>query len=244
MVVVVVVAACAAPADERIAPPAGAAVLEGVVRLLDGAAVPAYGKDQLGWGRLLEGDLGDTGCPPRERSEVLTLAADRGLGGVVVAASGFTGKHLYEPAPHEVVFEHCRLSPTIVAATIGDTLELENRGEGDVPVTFGPVPEPLTLRRGLRPRIPLSPGVESLMCPPEVGCGRTDVIVFHHSLHAVTDAVGRFRIEGFPTRQNVAVHVWHPLLREAVTQVWLDPGERKEVALLIYPKPPAPVPLE
>lgn len=236
----VVASSCTTPLEERLPPPPGAAVLTGVVRLVDGAMPPAYAREQLGWGRLLDGDLGDTGCPPRERENVLSLAPDRGLAGVVVAASAFTGKHLYEKRTHEVVFEDCRLSPTIVAATGGDILEVVNRGKGDVPVTFGPVPEPIALRPGLRPRIALIPGVESLMCPPEVGCGRTDVVVFHHSVHAVTDATGRFRIDGFPTRQNVAVHAWHPLLREAVTQVWLEPGETREVGLVIHPKPILP----
>lgn len=236
---VAVAAGCSVRSESREPPPPGSATLVGVVRLIEDAALPAYGPAELGWGRLLDGDLGDSNCPPRSRDDVLTLTADRGIGGVVVAASGFRGKHLYPKRTREVVFDRCRLSPAMIAATVGDTLEIENRGEGDVPLTFGPVAEPIALRPGFRPRIPLGPGVESLMCPSEVGCGRTDVVVFQHSVHAVTDAQGRFRIEGFPVHQNVTVHAWHPLLSEAVAQVWVEPGERRETTLVIRPKPPS-----
>lgn len=235
---VLLVLGCDVREDLREPPPAGSAALVGVVRLIDEAVLPAYGAAELGWGRLVEGDLGDADCPPRTREAVLTLAADRGIGGVVVAASGFRGKHLYPKRTRRVVFEGCRLEPAMTAATMGDTLELENRGKGDVPVTFGPAAEPIALRPGFRPRLPLAPGFESLMCPSEAGCGRADVAVFQHSVHAVTDAQGRFVIEGFPAHQNVNVHAWHPLLSEVVTQVWVEPGERREVTLVIRPKPP------
>ncbi|MDD9938771.1 MAG: hypothetical protein OXT09_34495 [Myxococcales bacterium] len=237
-IVLLGLSACDAPAEDvREPPPEGSAVLEGVVLLADRATVPAYEADDLGWDRLFEGDVGDTGCRPRKRQEVLKLGQGRTLGGVVVAASGFRGRSLYARETHTVSFERCELSPNMVSATHGDRLKVVNRGQGAAPFTFGAVASPRSLPEGGEAVLHLAPGIESLMCPREVGCGRTDVVVFHHSLHDVSDIAGRFRIEGFPVRQAVGLHAWHPLLPESFIQVWLEPGERKEVQIVITPPP-------
>lgn len=235
----IAVAACETPYNDRRPPEQGSAVLEGVVLLaqdVDPGALPAYTREQLGWYTLLPGDRGSTGCEVRDSLQVLHVGEGRGVGSVLVAASGFTGKHRYPQQTHRVIYERCRLSPSLVTATAGDVVEVENRGPGAVPITFGTPIEPFTLPVGRKHRLMPAPGVESLMCPRGVGCGRTDVVTFHHSLHAVTDADGRFRIEGFPAGQSVAVHAWHPLLPESRVQVWLERGETQQVQLVIRPR--------
>jgi hypothetical protein len=227
--------ACSRPAAPARDTP-GDAVLRGVVRLAKDAKVPAYRPDQLGWSKLLPGDLGSSGCGPAERAQRLPLGAGRELGGVVVAAGGFRGAHIFDKRTHRVVRDGCTLTPATVTATHGDMLKVVNAGPGRVPLSFGPMPEPLSMGEGVEKNIPLGPGVESLMCPLGVGCGRTDIVVFHHSLHAVTDARGRFEIRGFPEGQYVTVHAWHPLLAETGTRVWLQPGEELSVELTIAPR--------
>ncbi|MGD8861667.1 MAG: hypothetical protein PVI30_16780 [Myxococcales bacterium] len=227
--------ACSSPAAPHREKP-GDAVLSGVVRLAEDAKLPAYRPDQLGWAKLLPGDLGDSGCGPAERAQRLPLGPRRELGGVVVAASGFRGAHVFEKRIHRVVRKGCKLTPATVSATHGDMLKVVNAGPGRVPLTFGPVAEPVSLAEGSERLIPLGPGVESLMCPLGVGCGRTDIVVFHHSLHAVTDARGRFEIRGFPEAQYVTVHAWHPLLAETGTRVWMEPGGSRTVDLTIAPR--------
>jgi hypothetical protein len=62
------------------------------------------------------------------------------------------------------------------------------------------------------------------------------VVVFKHPIHAVTDARGQFRIDGFPTSELVRVSAWHPLFEQSDTFVWLEPGKPTSIELVLEPK--------
>jgi hypothetical protein len=73
-------------------------------------------------------------------------------------------------------------------------------------------------------------------------CGRADVVVLGHPFFALTDAEGRFRIEGLPPGE-LNVHAWHPLFRE-VRAVATASGasEASDVELVIQPRAGAEAP--
>jgi hypothetical protein len=79
-------------------------------------------------------------------------------------------------------------------------------------------------------------GIESVMCTAQARCGRSDVVIFHHPVHAVTEGGGGYRIDDFPTGLPVSVHAWHPLFEETSTVIWLEPGEQRKVDLALEPR--------
>ncbi|MFI5307387.1 MAG: hypothetical protein ACHQ53_08555 [Polyangiales bacterium] len=236
-------ALCVACACDRLLPrrtgPVG--VLSGRVRLAEGAALPEYAAVDLSRRPLLPDRLpqAPTACAAaNERARrPVELGADRGLGGVIVAASDFTRFRQRDLVKHRVVIQGCRLSPAVIAAQGGDVLELENLDDFDFEPLLGPTFTPRALPRGRKVRVPLSPGgIESLICSPSAPCGRTDLVVFFHSVYAVTDARGDFRIPAFPAAEQVRVSAWHPLFDASETFVWLDPGERASADFSLSPK--------
>jgi len=223
----------------------GHAVLVGRVRLVPSATLPAYAPFDLQRAPLL-GSAG--GAAPRAQcADALERArrpvqrtAEGFLSGVVVAASDFTGITLgWPPTPHQhhVVIDKCTLQPALVAARAGDWIELRNDDAFAHAPQLGASTKALPLAPGKRVILPVEPGhVTSLLCPPGAPCGRTDVIVFHHPLFAVTDARGSFRIEGFPNGEMVRVTAWHPLFEPSETFVWVEAGEQGQAELLLEPK--------
>jgi hypothetical protein len=219
-----------------------AATLTGRVRLADGAQLPEYAPLDLARQPLH--------APPARRlppgcaatleaaRRPVVLSSDGRLGGVVVAASDFTRFRERRARVHRVVIRDCRLQPAIVAAMGGDTLALENAAAFPFEPLLGPTFSARSLPSGRRVLLPLAGGkVESIQCTRSAPCGRTDVIVFHHPVYAVTDARGEFRIDGFPPSELVRVSAWHPLFEESQTFVWVEPGQPASIELALEPRP-------
>lgn len=225
------------------APPLG--VVEGVVRLPDGAELPSYPREV------------DARRPPPPESctparvvdrQPVRLGEGRGLGGVLVAAAEFDAEVPHEPETRRVAIRDCRLDPPFLVATRGDTLELKN--ETDYP--FMPVMGGGGLAQALLAdqtrSFPLDQGgVKTLSCTFAAACGRTDVVVLYHPLHTVTSDAGRFRLE-VPAGEELEVHAWHPLFQEASATVTVAAGETRRVELELVPssppEPAAPQPAE
>jgi len=95
------------------------------------------------------------------------------------------------------------------------------------------------LMQGQERVIPLEAGgrVVDIRCAMTAACGRADVVVLGHPFFALTDAEGRFRIEGLPPGE-FNVHAWHPLFRE-VRAVATASGASggSDVELVIQPRP-------
>lgn len=160
------------------------------------------------------------------------------LSGVVVAASDFTRMRERAPQVHKVWIENCLLRPATIAATGGDTLQLVNTDEFEFEPLLGPTYRPRGLSQGEKLTFPLiGGGIDSLICSPQAACGRTDLVVFFHTVHAVTDADGAFQLTNFPAAENVRVTAWHPLFEPSETFVWLNPGEQTRLTLVLTPKP-------
>jgi hypothetical protein len=215
--------------------------LTGQVELAPGAQLPEYSPI----------DLSRKPLDPTENAQVppscaaanelartpVQLTPGGFLSGVVVAASDFNRMRERAPQVHKVWIENCRLRPVTIAATGGDTLQLINTDEFEFEPLLGPTYRPQGLAQGEKTTFPLiGGGIDSLMCSPPAACGRTDLVVFFHTVHAVTDADGAFQITNFPAAENVRVTAWHPLFEPSETFVWLNPGEHSTVRLVLTPK--------
>jgi hypothetical protein len=220
---------------------APAATLTGYVRLAEGAQLPAYAPPDLARQPLhvRQARAVPPGCASALEAarRPVKLVGERRLAGVVVAASDFTRFRERKPRVHRVAIRGCRLQPAVVAAMAGDTLALENEDSFPFEPLLGPAFSARPLAPGRRVLLPLAGGkVESIQCTRTAPCGRTDLVVFQHPVHALTDARGEFRIDGFPPSELVRVSAWHPLFEESQTFVWVEPGEAVSVELVLEPR--------
>jgi len=216
------------------------AVVTGRIRMAEGFSLPSYAPEDMERKVLLvgAGSMPDM-CSPAKESDrkPVALTPEGFLQGIVVAASNFTGATPRPPQTHTVTIKDCRLTPSTVLATKGDMMVLRNEVQFPFMPTFGPSASARTLMPKQKMEIPLDrAGVESVLCTLSAPCGRTDVLTFNHSLSALSDHEGRFRIEHFPVDQAVTLNAWHPLFDEVSIKVTLGAGETKDVELIIAPK--------
>lgn len=215
-------------------------VVEGVVRLAEGAQLPAYRPEQMER-KVLEhterAPLPDSCSPPKTTDrEPVRLGDDGALEGVMLGLSGFKTQPQRAPMVHEVKIEDCRLTPRLVVAMKGDQLRVTNALDYPFMPTYGDSPVVRTLVRGQTYEAPLDkPGVSPLLCGFTAPCGRTDVVVMLHPLATVSDAQGKFRFDKFPADEDVTLSAWHPLFNEARVQVRVAAGETKRVELVLIP---------
>jgi hypothetical protein len=182
--------------------------------------------------------------PPAECAEANRAArtavaqgADAALSGIVVAGSDFVRMPVVERTTYAVVIDHCRLTPSLVAATSGDLLTLENRDAYDFEPLIGPTYGAEPLRHGEKRELTLGgASVEVLQCSLGAPCGRSDLLVFAHPVHAVTNSAGEFSIDNFPAHELVRVNAWHPLFEPSETFIWIEPGQTSTVSFELTPK--------
>jgi hypothetical protein len=97
-----------------------------------------------------------------------------------------------------------------------------------------------TITSGQSQDYPLDqPGSFPLRCGFTAPCGRTEVMVMLHALHATSDAEGRFRMQDVPADEPFVISAWHPLFQEAKADVRVAPGETKQIELVLTPLPAA-----
>jgi len=225
---------------------AAPAVLEGVVRLAEGAALPSYAADQMFKKVLQQVDhavLPDSCAPPKTTDrQPVQLTAEGLLAGMLVAASDFSRQPQRPPMLHEVIIEDCRLTPRLVVAMKGDQLRVRNGVDYPFMPAYGDTPVVRTLIRGQTYDTTLEKAsVSPVLCGFTAPCGRADVVVMLHPVYVISDAQGKFRFENFPAGEEVKLSAWHPLFREVAIQVRVAPGETKRVELIATPlaAPPA-----
>ncbi|NOY93108.1 MAG: hypothetical protein GXP55_18140, partial [Deltaproteobacteria bacterium] len=237
----------AAP-DSASAATSSLGVIEGVVRLAEGASLPRYTPEQLG--RRPGQPPRPDACPPALESdrEPVTRTADGLLVGVMVAATGDADAFARdlpprEPQVQEVHIEGCRLTPRLLVAVRGDTLRVINSDDYPFLPTLGETPFLRALTQGQHRDFELDRGgVRSLGCAFAAPCGRTEIVVVYHPVFAVTGEAGHFRMENVPVGDGLVLHAWHPLFEEARASVDVRAGQVAHVELVLRPTPPPDAP--
>jgi hypothetical protein len=224
------------------APAAPIAVLEGVVRLEKGAKLPSY-PPQMMMRQVL--NLTEPAPMPKECSpaqdadrQPVQLTEQGALAGVMIAVTGFSRFNKRPSVTHDVVIEDCRLRPMFVVAEKDDMIRIRSTTNYPFMPGFGTSNITQTLIKGQEDVIRLDRGgVQTLLCGFTAPCGRTDVVVLHHSLYTLTDAQGAFRLENVPAGETITVNAWHPLFRETNINLSVQPNEVRQVPLTLSPSP-------
>jgi hypothetical protein len=225
-------------------PPAHVGVLKGIVRLADGAEVPSFTREELG--RSQRDAVGfPSGCTPHtaEDDEPVHLAADRGLGGILVSVTGdpdtfFRDLPEHQPQERRVVVDDCRLSPKLVVGLRGDTLVVQNSTQTNFFPLVGQASFAESLVFGESRSTPLErAGLSTITCPVLPHCGRADLVVIMNPVFTLTGEDGRFELRNVPAGQDVVVHAWHPLFREARVDTKVDENGERTLELVIEPLP-------
>jgi len=253
-----------APAEAEAASPGGAIApnmvrVRGTVRLAAGSELPEYTQADIGRDAARPG-IPDA-CSPARASDVnpMRLSNQRGVGGVLVTATGDVARFQQLPAgtPRtiEMGIRDCRLDPTLVVAAVGDTIQLTNHSPRAFITNFttDPVNEAQAPERARRLEI-IRAGVQRVECTMAAGCGRAEVVVLAHRVASVTDAEGRFELD-VPAGAEVVLHAWHPLLgrQEGEARLTIDRAvagqtQALDIELAVVPRPanpavvPAPAP--
>jgi hypothetical protein len=161
---------------------------------------------------------------------------DGKLIGVMVTVSDFKKNAERAPRIYDVVIQDCRLTPSLVVAMLGDTLRIRNEVQFPFMPGYGKDPVLKTLLPTQTKEVLLQePGVSPVQCGFMAPCGRTDVVVLHHPLYAVTGEDGTFRIEGFPADESLTVTAWHPLFSKSEQKLQLGQGEVKALDFTLTP---------
>jgi len=213
--------------------------VEGVVRLAPGAELPSRPPE----------DLGDRPAPPESCTPPRTvdrqpvrMGGERGLEGVLVAASEFDASPEHEPVAHEVTITDCRLEPRLVVATRGDHIALTNETEYPFMPIMGSGGLAQALLHGQTRQLELDQGgVNAIACTFTAPCGQTDVVTLYHPFHTTTGEAGRFTLE-VPAGEEIEVHAWHPLFEESGQTFTVEPGETKRIELVLRPSAQAAAP--
>ena len=221
------------------------AVLIGSVRLAPGVQLPSYSATDMErkvLDHLERGSPPDVCSPPKivDRTPV-RLTPDGKLVGMMVAVSEFSRMPERAPRIHDVVIKDCRLTPALVVAMKGDTLRIRNEINFPFMPSVAQEQRLETLMPGQTKEVPLQEsGVSIVLCGFTAPCGRTDLVVLHHPLYAVTGEDGNFRIENFPADETVNLNNWHPLFESAQLELRLQQGETKTVELVVTAAVPQP----
>jgi hypothetical protein len=225
------------------APSAAGASLIGTIKLEEGASLPQYRPEDMERRVLahIQGGTFPEVCSPAKLNDRTPVreGPEGNLIGVMVAASQFSKSTPREPRTYDIVIKDCRLTPRLVVGQVGDSIRLSSEVSYPLLPTYGANAYNETLIPGQSKVLKLDkPGVDNVMCGFTAPCGRTDVVVVHHPVFAVTDDTGSFKIENFPADETVKLSAWHPLFNETHISVKLAKGETKSVELRLTPLPP------
>ena len=222
-------------------------VVEGVVRLAPGSELPAYAPEEMEkriLKKLAPEALPPVCSPPKTTDRQPVQVTPEGtLAGVMLAPSNFSHQPSRPPLVHEVVLEDCRLTPRLVVGMKGDTLRVRSTVNYPFMPSYNEGAQVRTLLPGQTYDVPMDKqGVSPLWCGFTASCGRTDVVVMLHPYYTVTDANGHFRFDDFPAGEKVTLSAWHPLFQESHIELRVEPGEHREVELVLVPIAATPAP--
>lgn len=203
----VLLAGATSPAGQEEDEPTGN--LEGRVRLVEGVALEPT--------RILNTTDPEI-CGEEQTLQDILLSEDRGIKNVIIALRNGvdvldrTGQTV-EPETLMLDNVECRFEPHAAAITTGSTVEAHN-SDAVLHTThlYGPreINFSLPLEGMSSSRVLESPGMYIVKCDVH-GWMQAYIRVDDHPFHAVTDADGRFRIDGLPAG-TYTLEVWHESL--------------------------------
>jgi hypothetical protein len=241
----------AVPGANPSAPPPPTGTIVGIVRLAEGETVSSWPDALMPRPPGEPVARPDVCGPPKLTDKQSARVADpatRAVSGVLIAPVGFTWAPPPRPVTHELAIRDCILDRPFLAASIGDRVRLTNDTDYPFLPTAGEGPGiTQALTRGQTRELTLDrPGPRTVACNAfGLACGRADVMVLGHTLHAVTGVDGRFRIEKVQANTELRIHAWNPLLQESNQTIKLAPGETRTLEFVMRPatiQPPAAPP--
>src|SRR5262249_34495122 len=138
------------------------------------------------------------------------------------------GKAVPKSEPVHLDNRKCAFVPHVVAASVGQLLEMHNEDPflHDAHAIVGPetlfnlaIPKGRTVRHVLD-----RPGIAHVNCNVRHTWMHAYLFVTDDPYHAVTDAAGRFAIDDVPPGQH-RIAVWHELLGSRTLEVTVSPGQ-------------------
>lgn len=163
----------------------------------------------------------------------------RGVRHVVVSLTGVAEEEIPDRAPGRLVIDNrdCQFVPHVAVATVGDTVVARN-SDPTLHNThyYGPMRSNIALaEQGMTAsRVARRPGLVTVLCDVH-GWMKAYIRIDPHPFHAVTDARGRFRIEGVPPGRYT-LRIWHEELGTREVEVAVDADEVAAVDVE-YPEP-------
>jgi plastocyanin len=155
------------------------------------------------------------------------------LGGAVVHLPGIeAGKPIVHSGPARLDNRKCAFVPHVVAASVGDTLEMHNEDPflHDAHAVLGTetlfnlaIPKGRTVHHVLA-----RPGIAHVNCNVRHTWMHAYLFVSDDPYHAVTDGGGRFVLDDVPPGTHT-IAVWHEVLGSRERQVTVAPGETATV---------------
>lgn len=172
----------------------------------------------------------------------------RVLADAIVVVTGYSGFYIPEKRPSKLVtISHCAYSTRTVDMTFGQALEMKNEGSKpmfapDFENQLSPAVMVATLGGDPIRLYAKKPGRYRLIDRLGNSWMDADVFVLLQPLHAVTDAVGHFRIEGVPVGK-LKIGVQHPAIDKSVQKdIEIKDGVVTTIDLTLPNAQPAPQP--
>lgn len=212
-------------------PPPATGTLEGVVTL---------GGDTLPSSTIVENSTDPEICGTEHSLRNLVVSEEnRGVRHVVVSLTDVPEEVIPDRTPGRLVIDNrdCQFVPHVAVATVGDTVVALN-SDSTLHNThyYGPMRSNISLAvEGMTAfRVARRTGLVTVLCDVH-GWMTAYIHIDPHPFHAVTDARGRFRIEGVPAG-SYTLKLWHEELGSREVEVEVAAGEVATVDVE-YPEP-------
>ena len=235
---ILTVLGCSGPSDpvwpsEEIEPTASAppvlgsgGAVEGRV-LFEGNSIPAVTE--------VENTTDPDHCGRIHSLENVVVSPDnRGIRNAVVAVADLPLPEGYEPPVSRLVLDNrkCRFEPHVSVLTVGSQIEAVNSDPFYHSVHLYGLKQlnvSLSTSRSRLIELPKRPGYLIVKCDVH-GWMQAYIRVDPHPFHAVTDAGGRFRIDGIPSGTH-RLEVWHEHFGPQEYSVSVEPGTTSEITI-------------